>query len=159
RLRWAHRIACMVFACLALSSVSTIADTLNESSPAYKDAAARYVTPYPMPFAMPQRPSQNDVGLQIQRLCAHGQKLDAQVRNGLIHFDLAEGNAYFEVFPMQMIDTTCSEKKKQHLLAFTWPDGRIYPISYRSGEFFDGWRRGDSLRMLKNERPLGYVDG
>ncbi len=141
---------------MALAGVS---DALDEHSPAYRDAGERSVAPYTMPFSMPPHSSQNDVGLQIQRLCVHGQKLDAQVRNGLIHFDLAEGSAYFEIFPLQMIDTTCNERKQQHLLGFAWPDGRIYPISYKRHEPFDGWRRGDPLKMLKDERPLGYVGG
>ena len=135
------------------------ADDSDVHSPAWKDAAARYVMSISMPYSIPAQGSTDGTTLQIRKACAHGNEIDAQVYHGLIHFDLAAGTARYESFPFQILDMTCGDETHRRLLVTSWPENRLYSISVKPRGSWSGWRRGDVIKLANDEAVFGYVEG
>lgn len=152
-------LARLVFIAAWLLPVCGIAEVVEDNSPRYWDDAARLVVPGTMPFALPASSDNANVALQVRRLCVQGRKIVAQVHNSLVHFDLATGSAYAELFPFHIADITCADPARMHILALTWPEGRMYSIAVKTDDPWSGLRRGNPISLLKDEIPLGYVEG
>jgi hypothetical protein len=136
-----------------------MAKAVEEQSPKYLDDAARYITSARMPFALPAPSDKGDDTLQIRKLCIRGQEMVAQLYGFLLHFDLSAGSAFAESFPFQLVDVACGDVAHMHILAVSWPERRFYSISVKTDDPWSGWRRGDPINLLKDERLLGYVEG
>jgi hypothetical protein len=146
-------------AVLSAWPLSSMADDNDINSPKYIDAENRYVWTERVPFALPE-PKADDAGpLHIHRICILDHQFVAQLTNALVSFDVATGDGYSEQFPFQIIDSACGDKAHRHLLASSWPDGRVYSIAVKTSDPWSGWRRGDPIKLLKDEEPLGYVEG
>jgi len=152
-------LASLVFMAAWLLPRCGFAEVVEDNSPRYWDDAARKVMPGTMPFALPASSDNANVALQVRRLCVQGRKVVAQVYNSLVHFDLATGSAYSELFPFGIVDVTCAEPERMHILARSWPEGRLYSIAVKTDDPWSGWRRGNPISLLKDETPLGYVEG
>lgn len=150
------QIALIVLSFLPLAG---FADSDDEQSPKYRDDGARMILSERMPFSMPAPSNNGDGALHIRKICVQDHKLTAQVFNSLVHFDLSSGTAFSESFPFQLLDLACGDAAHTHLLARSWPEGRIYPVAVKPDAPWSGWRRGNPIDLLKDEVPLGYVAG
>lgn len=139
--------------------LANAADDSDVNSPAWRDAAARYVMSISMPYSIPAQSETDGTTLHIRKACAHGHEIDAQVFHGLIHFDLSSGTARYESFPLQILDMTCGDKTHRRLLATSWPENRLYSISVKPTGSWSGWRRSDAIKLAKEEAVFGYVEG
>lgn len=138
---------------------SSVADDNDINSPKYIDAENRFVLTERVSVALPE-PKADDAGpLHIHRICVLDHQFVAQLTHALVSFDVTTGDGYSEQFPFQIIDSACGDKAHRHLLASSWPDGRVYSIAVKTSDPWSGWRRGDPIKLLKDEEPLGYVEG
>ena len=135
------------------------AGSVDERDPKYWDDAARMVLTGKIPFQLPEASGHGET-LQVRKLCVLGNEMVAQVfDDSLLRFDIAADVAYVESFPFHVIDVTCADDAHMHILAVSWPEGRLYSIANKTDDPWSGWRRGDPVQLRKGEFPLGYVAG
>src|ERR1700721_2955278 len=124
------------------------ADDNDINSPKYIDAENRYVWTERVPFALPEPKADDARALHIHRVCMADHQFVVQLANALVSFDVTTGEGYSEQFPFQIIDSACGDKAHRHLLASSWPDGRVYSIAVKTTDPLSGGRRGAPIKLL-----------
>lgn len=152
--RWIS-IAVMFLSFAALSHICLA----QEEGPKYWDDYARKVLPGFLPFASPGPESKEPSALHVRRLCVQGKDMIAEVYNTLVHFDADKNSAHVESFPFDIFDLACGDAAHLRMLALSWPERHLYSIGVKPEGAWSGWRRSDPINLLKDESPLGYVEG